>query len=209
MLRHSDIWRGIDRLAAKHGLSPSGLARRSGLDPTAFNKSKRITPEGRKRWPSTESIAKVLDSTGESLGGFFRLIGASASDLQPRIPLLGYAKAGTGGYFDDVGHPTGKGWDQIQFPLVADEHAYALQISGDSMEPVYRDGDVIIVSPAASIRRGDRVVLKTKDGEILAKQLGRRSDRNIELLSLNPDHPDLVIKQSAVAWMARIIWASQ
>src|SRR5581483_5793267 len=188
MLTHNQIWTAIDRLAARAKLSPSGLAKKAGLDPTAFNKSKRVTPEGRQRWPSTESIAKVLDSTGESLGGFFRLIGASASDMQPRIPLLGYAKAGSGGYFDDDGHPTGKGWDQIQFPLIADEHAYALQISGDSMEPVYRNGDVIIVSPAASIRRGDRVVLKTKAGEILAKQLGRRSARTIELLSLNPSH---------------------
>jgi phage repressor protein C with HTH and peptisase S24 domain len=209
MLRHSDIWRGIDRLAVKHGLSPSGLARRSGLDPTAFNKSKRATAEGRQRWPSTESIAKVLDSTGESLGSFFRLVGASANDMQPRIPLLGYAKAGTGGHFDDVGHPTGKGWDQIQFPLMSDEHAYALQISGESMEPVYRNGDVIIVSPAAAMRRGDRVVLKTKAGEVVAKQLGKRNSKGIELISLNPSHPDLMVKQSAVAWMARVIWASQ
>ena len=50
----------LDRLAARAKLSPSGLAKRSGLDPTTFNKSKRITPDGRPRWPSTESVAKAL-----------------------------------------------------------------------------------------------------------------------------------------------------
>jgi len=43
MLQHGDVWRGIDRLAAKHGLSASGLARRAGLDPTAFQSIERIT----------------------------------------------------------------------------------------------------------------------------------------------------------------------
>ena len=47
MLKHTDIWRAIDRLAAQHGLSASGLARRAGLDPTTFNKSKRTTNDGK------------------------------------------------------------------------------------------------------------------------------------------------------------------
>ena len=60
MIRHAEIWRAIDRLAAKHGLTASGLARRAGLDATAFNKSKRKGPSGKPRWPSTESVAKIL-----------------------------------------------------------------------------------------------------------------------------------------------------
>ena len=64
MLRHTDIWRAIDELATRYKLSPSGLAKKAGLDPTTFNKSKRITPEGRPRWPSTESVAKSLAATG-------------------------------------------------------------------------------------------------------------------------------------------------
>src|SRR5215475_10443657 len=79
MLQHADVWRGIDRLAAKHGLSASGLARRAGLDPTAFNPSKRITREGRPRWPSTESVAKILTVTGESFSSFVQLTGATGS----------------------------------------------------------------------------------------------------------------------------------
>jgi phage repressor protein C with HTH and peptisase S24 domain len=70
MLKHADVWRAIDRLAQEHGMSPSGLARKAGLDPTTFNKSKRITREGRPRWPSTESISKILAATESTLAQF-------------------------------------------------------------------------------------------------------------------------------------------
>ena len=210
MLTHAQVWSAIDRLAARAGLSASGLARRAGLDPTTFNKSKRITPSGRARWPSTESIAKALTATGTPLDVFVELIEQTGGGTTTRaVPLLGFAKAGAGGYFDDGGFPAGEGWDEIAFPAVNDEHAYALEISGASMEPAYRDGDVIVVSPAGPIRRGDRVVVRTKDGEVLAKELKRRTAKSIELKSLNAQHPDRTLAASDVLWIARILWASQ
>jgi phage repressor protein C with HTH and peptisase S24 domain len=208
MLTHAQIWSALDKLAARAGLSPSGLAKRAGLDPTTFNKSKRITPDGRARWPSTESVAKALAATGVSIETFVSLIADSTGAAQA-VPLIGFAEAGTGGYFDDGGFPVGKGWDEIAFPAVNDEHAYALEISGDSMLPAYRDGDVIIVSPAAPIRRGDRVVVKTKSGEVMVKELKRQTAKQVELKSLNPEHPDRVLPHNDVVWMARIVWASQ
>src|SRR6266404_5715861 len=125
MLTHGQIWTALDRLAERSGLSPSGLAKSAGLDPTTFNKSKRITSDGRERWPST-----------------------------------------------------------------SDEHAYALEISGDQMNPAYRDGDVIVVSPGTPIRRGDRVVVKTRVGEVMIRELKRRTAKTLELQSLNPNHAD-------------------
>ena len=210
MLKHADVWRAIDRLAAKHGMSASGLARRSGLDPTTFNKSKRITKEGKQRWPSTESVSKVLTATGDSLAEFVAQMGEdNASVLAQRVPVIGYAQAGDRGYFDDAGYPTGSGWDEVLFPQIGDLHAFALEISGASMEPIYRDGDTIVVSPAADIRRGDRVVVKTKEGEVMAKDLSRQSARKIELASLNKDHADRSIEVEEIDWIARIVWASQ
>ena len=105
--------------------------------------------------------------------------------------------------------PAGKGWDEIPFPAVNDEHAYALEVSGNSMLPAYRDGDVIIVSPSSPIRRGDRVVVKTKEGEVMAKELKRRTASAIELKSLNAEHGERTLPMSDVVWMARIVWASQ
>jgi phage repressor protein C with HTH and peptisase S24 domain len=210
MLTHAQIWTALDRLAALAGLSPSGLAKKSGLDPTTFNKSKRVTPDGRQRWPSTESVAKALTATGTSFDTFVQLIEESGrSAVKKTLPLLGLAQAGKHGYFDDAGFPTGQGWEEIRFPAVNDEHAYALEISGDSMEPAYHEGTYIIVSPAASIRRGDRVVVRTMDGEVMVKELRRRTARTVELTSINPAHGDRTLMVREVAWIARVIWASQ
>jgi phage repressor protein C with HTH and peptisase S24 domain len=209
MLTHAQVWSAIDRLAVRANLSASGLARRAGLDPTTFNKSKRITPQGRPRWPSTESIAKALTATGTPFDVFVGLVEQSGNAGARAVPLIGFAEAGAGGYFDDGGFPAGEGWDEIAFPAVNDEHAYALEVSGQSMEPAYRDGDVIVVSPSAPIRRGDRVVVRTRAGEVMAKELKRRTAKSIELKSLNAQHPDRTFAAADVLWIARILWASQ
>ena len=210
MLRHADIWTAIDNFARVHGLSPSGLARRAGLDPTTFNTSKRITREGKPRWPSTESISKILDATDSTFGEFAIHLGNEAAQgLVQRVPVIGFAQAGNEGYFDDAGYPTGSGWDETVFPYIGDAHAYALEVSGDSMQPIYRDGDIILVSPAENIRRGDRVVVKTKEGEVLAKELKRQSSKRIELLSLNRAYGDRILPVENVEWMARVVWVSQ
>ncbi|HEY4345851.1 MAG TPA: helix-turn-helix transcriptional regulator [Parvibaculum sp.] len=208
-LSHPRLWTALDQLAQRNGLSASGLAKAAGLDPTSFNKSKRVTPEGRPRWPSTESLARVLDATGASLDEFFMLVDGTGAGRARPVPLIGLAQAGSGGYFDDAGFPVGGGWDEVSLPDVTDENAYALEVSGESMAPVYRHGDVIVVSPAAQLRKGDRVVVKTIDGEVMAKVLARRSEKRVELQSLNPAFEARVLKPEEILWMARIIWASQ
>jgi phage repressor protein C with HTH and peptisase S24 domain len=207
-LTHDQIWTALDRLAERAGISPSALAKRSGLDPTTFNKSKRITPEGRERWPSTESVAKALAATNSSLDTFVQLIGDAARTGRS-VPLLGFAQAAASGYFDDGGYPTGKGWDEVALPSVSDEHTYALEISGDQMKPAYRDGDVIVVSPGTPIRRGDRVVVKTRAGEVMVREMKRRTAKTLELQPLNPNHGDRTLAAGDVEWIARIVWASQ
>src|ERR1700730_4546552 len=208
MLTHGQVWTALDRLAERGGLSPSGLARRAGLDPTTFNKSKRITADGRERWPSTESVAKALAATNASIATFVQLLCDGAASGHS-VPLLAFAQAGSGGYFDDSGFPAGKGWDEVALPSAGDEHAYALEISGDSMNPAYRDCDIIVVSPGAPIRRSDRVVVKTTGGEVMVKELKRRTAKTLELQSLNPNHVDRALAAGDVEWIARIVWVSQ
>ena len=208
MLTHEQIWTALDRLAERAGLSASGLAKKSGLDPTTFNKSKRVTPDGRERWPSTESVAKALAATSSSIDTFVQLIGDAAQTVQA-VPLLGLAEASGPGAFDEGGHPAGKGWNEVPLPAVHDDHAYALEISGEQMAPAYRDGDIIVVSPATAIRRGDRVVVKAGDGELMIKVLKRRTAKALELQSLDPSEADRTLAVSDVAWIARIVWVSQ
>lgn len=221
MLSHERVWAAIDMLAERYSLSPSGLARKAGLDSTAFNKSKRLSADGRPRWPSTESLAKIIDATNSSLDEFLAYVedravrgvqvtaSTTVSQTVSGVPLIGFAQAGAGGFFDDAGFPVGQGWDLVELPGQASESSYALQVQGDSMLPLYRNGDVLVVEPGALVRKGDRVVVKTTGGEVMAKVLERRSAAGLDLVSLNPDHPDRHIATADVEWVARIVWASQ
>lgn len=135
---------------------------------------------------------------------------ASAKNI-PTVPVIGYAQAGTQGFFDDAGYPAGDGWDQIQFPGL--DHfqgrVYSLEISGNSMEPLYRAGDRLIVAPGAAVRRGDRVVIKTLEGEVMVKELARQTASRIELKSINPQFDNLSYSMTEISWIARVVWVSQ
>jgi phage repressor protein C with HTH and peptisase S24 domain len=111
--------------------------------------------------------------------------------------------------FDDKGYPTGTGWDELAFPDVFDANAHALEVDGDSLSPVYRAGDRLIVSPHSEVRRGDRVVVKTADGTVMAKQLARQTATRVELLSVNARHPVRELAPNEVVWTPRIVRVSQ
>jgi phage repressor protein C with HTH and peptisase S24 domain len=191
-------------------MTASGLARKAGLDATSFNKSKRTSPEGRDRWPSTESIAKILRATGATLEDFLRLVEPSGSLRRSMIPMIGMTQASAGKIFTEEGLPTaGPGWDEIEFPDFGQERVFALEVTGDTMAPLYRDGDLLIVSPTASMRKGDRVVVCTTAGEVLAQELKRRSAKTLELASFTRDREDRTIPSEEIAWVARVMWARQ
>ena len=210
-LTHPQVWGAIDRLAARYGFSASGLAKAAGLDPTSFNRSKRVTPEGRPRWPSTESVAKILQATGAGIDEFVSLLSQKKKGRGPvkPLPMIDLSEASSSGYFDGRGFPAGPGWDMIPFPGLDDEHAYALGISTSTLAPLYRKGEIVVVSPAAPLRKGDRVVAKARSGEIFAAELKRKSARSVDFVSLAPGHRDRSLPANYILWIARIVWSSQ
>ena len=215
MLTHEQIWQAIDRLASTFGYSASGLAKQAGLDSTSFNKSKRHAPDGKPRWPSTESISRILAATGATMTDFVSLVEDDESqkrDSTLSIPVIGFAQAGAQGYFDEEGYPEGDSWDEVRFPdynAAGGDGNYALEVNGDSMEPLYRKGDIIVISPKKRIRKGDRIVLKTVDGEVMAKELVRQNETLVEIRSLNKSHENREINIRDIAWMGRVVWVSQ
>ena len=208
MFTHDQIWRGIDRLAAHAQTSPSGLARRAGLDSTTFNPSKRVSADGAKlRWPSTESLTKALSAANLGFADFAALV--SGEGRTRSLPALDLADGDRGAAFDAIGLPTGPGWSRVPFPGLGESEAYALRVEGEAMRPVYRSGDQLIIAPDDKPRPGDRVMVKTRDGEISGWELGRSTVQEVALKSLNPARPDRIVKLVEIAWIARIIWASQ
>jgi phage repressor protein C with HTH and peptisase S24 domain len=213
MFTHAEVWLGIDRLARHHGLTASGLARRAGLDPTTFNPSKRITKEDKPRWPSTESLAKILTATETPFSAFVAMMSDdTAAKIEPptqRMRCVALDQARRTTLFDAAGFPVGADWDEIDFPNLDDRQAYALEVHGDAMAPTYRDGDLLIVSPGASIRRHDRVLLKPVKGETVAGLLLRRTAQRVELAPFAQGQETRRFAIGEVGWLARIVWASQ
>jgi len=209
-LSHAKLWKAVDNLARREGLTPSGLARRAGLDATSFNPSKRFGAGDppRPRWPSTESMTLILQATGISLADFAALA-EDAPERPATVPLLGLAKAGHDGFFDDAGLPTGDGWDQTELPRAKDT-LFSLTIEGDSMSPLYRQGDRVLVDQEETrVRRGDRVVVRLMTGETIAKEVAGLTSRAVNLSSINPDYPPRIVARRDIEWMARILWVSQ
>lgn len=209
-LSHARLWKAIDGLARHEGLSVSALARRAGLDATSFNPSKRFGPGDppRPRWPSTESLTRILTVTGLSLGEFAALA-QDGTGRPATVPMLGMAQAGLDGFFDDAGLPVGDGWEQTELPRPRDS-LLSLRIAGDSMAPLYREGDRVIVDrEATEVRRGDRVVVRTTGGETLAKQVSALTARAVTLASVNPAYEPRTIAHTDIVWMGRILWVSQ
>ena len=212
-MKHEDIWRALDTLAAEKGLSPSGLARAAGLDPTAFNRSKRATRRG-LRWPSTESLSRVLSATGASLETFTTLVGGARaltigrSHRARHLPLLPLSRLDVDGLFDEAGYPSGQAWEQTEVPQPGDPHGYAVQVDSARLEPVFREGGTVILSPEAPVRPGDRVLLRRAEGPVEACIVTGRAPERFDFDRLDVDGPALSCRGGELAWLHRIVWVS-
>ena len=150
---------------------------------------------------------EILDVTGTTLKDFLRLIEPSGSLRRSMIPLIGMEEAASGRIFTADGMPgEGPGRDAIEFPDLEQEKVFTLAVTGDALSPLYRAGDILIVSPTASTRKGDRIVVCTTGGRILAQELKRRTATALTMRSLSKDE-DQVIPAAEIAWTARIMWA--
>ena len=211
MFTHSEIWSALDKIAENNRLSISGLSKRAGLDPTSFNKSKRTTGNGRLRWPSTESVAKVLDCTSTSVEEFAALLlGRDPQEsISSKLPMMSFRQASQGVNFDDAGFPSGPEWKEVSFPQVVDRYAFALEVADDRLLPVYRRGDVMVISPDNQVHPGDRVVIKNMDGDLKVAVLRSIASDSIEFTTLVPSVDSWRVSSRDIDWMSRIIWASQ
>lgn len=213
MFSHDKIWRAIEKLAEINGYSASGLARRAGLDPTTFNKSKRTSPDGKLRWPSTESVSRILEATGSELPAFVALMEERDSPEYPEspsLPLLRLDRAARGECFGADGAPVGAEWKQAEIFRKNDtggRPVHMIEISGRAFDPLYRDGDRLILSPSAPLRRGDRAVIGTADKKIIIGEVTRRTATRLALDL--PSGDAQTFSTPEIAWTARILWTGR
>lgn len=212
ILTHAWIWNAIDALARHKELSPSGLARLAGLDPTAFNPSKRFTPEGRPRWPSTESISKILAATGFTLDQFTALAAeterARQTPMPANVPLIGQITNATVGGWHSFGNAPDEGLDAHAKLVVVGGGPFAVEVADASLEPVYRCGLTLVAASNAIANAGDRILIKPQGALAVPRLLVGKTTRRVELVSIRGDGDPVELDRARVDWIARIIWSS-
>jgi phage repressor protein C with HTH and peptisase S24 domain len=214
-MTHEDVWRALDTLAAEKGLSPSGLARAAGLDPTAFNRSKRMTPHGRLRWPSTESLSRVLAATGASLENFTALVGGARALASLRPPGRGLERIGFAARrlpqiaFSALlrGGTAAESSEETAMPLEAEPGSYAIRLDTAAFEPVLREDGLLIASPETPVHAGDRVILHRHPDLVLAGIVGAVRPDEIGIDGFGCTGT-VVLRTDSIRWMHRISWAA-
>ena len=211
MLTHKQVWDGIDNLAKKNALSASALAKRAGLDPTTFNKSKRTTKQGKARWPSTESLSKILDATSTPMQEFVELMTDAGGPRRPpqRLRCVSLTQIEQGVGLDASGFPAAGKFDEVDYPGVEDAHAYLVELDRDVAPPLFRSGDQLVVAPSSGIRRGDRVIGRLRENAFVLGVLSRRTAQRAVVQDLVPPFQERAIPTEELAWLARIVWLSQ
>lgn len=202
MFTHEDIWRAIDRLAEDKGFSASGLARQAGLDPTAFNRSKRTSPNGKPRWPSTESLAKILSITSCTTEEFLLIMGQDTPLKTRKIPMLAYTAVRTGRIKADNA-------DTFTIAINAGQQAFALTVEDEKLRPLYRMGSILVADTGAKISSDDRVLLFSKKDGLKGGIMQTTQKRTISILLPDQDFREMSFPENEIEWIARILWASQ
>lgn len=156
MIEAADIYRGIDLLAERLGKKTSSLAASAGLDPTSFISSKRTSG----RWPSTETIARVLNANGMTLMDYAALVEGGDAEwaVVPSISLEDSTEEDM--WVGDLPKPNAGG---VHVPKIPDASAYAIEITNDALEPYFTTGDIIVISPSEKPAIKSRVLVVPYD----------------------------------------------
>jgi phage repressor protein C with HTH and peptisase S24 domain len=189
---HSQIWQAIDTLAQRHGLSPSGLARRAGLDPTTFNKSKRVAA-GKPRWPSTESVAKALAALDVGVETLLEVCHEEAGGAEAEK--------------DAADGAASRAFAAAALGLSMD--TYTVELHSDAYRPLYRKGDRLVISPSAPLRKGHRVVVKTRHGLVLLRRVTGLGATQVKMSTGLRNSCEVLLKRADVVFMHRILFVSQ
>ena len=209
MLQHKHLWDAIDTLAQLNGYSTSGLAKKAGLDPTIFNKSKRISTDGRERWPTTESIAKILNVANSSIGQFASLIHNNTitqdSLALPTTKLS--ALQASNSFISSTGHINPDLRFNSEQSTQIDSQSFMLKINSNLYTPDFKKGDTVIVTTNGGVRKKDLVVIALTNGDNIIVRIKKISIHMVETESINTDTlKTLSIPNKDILWLGRILY---
>ena len=127
-----------------------------------------------------------------------------------RLRSIAWSGLGSGrGILDAAGFPQGERWEEMEVPITDDRQAYVIELDQDVVPPVYRSGDMLVVSPSSSIRRG---IACWSAGATVRIDIGillRRTAQRVAWPTFPGEPGDRGLPVADIAWMARVIWVSQ
>lgn len=201
MFTHDDIWAAIDRLAETKGLSASGLARQAGLDPTAFNRSKRISPNGKPRWPSTESLSKILAVTDSTMTDLLSLMDMDESEPHV-VPIIPFSSVRTGKLTPPRNH------DVLPVAYDTSAEAFAFRLDDDRLSPLFRNGAMIVADRIVKPKQGDRVLFYVRKDGLKGGIVKSLQRRNYSMLTPGEVFHEENFDADNIEWIAKILWSS-
>ena len=206
-MRYEQVWAAVDNLAKANGLSPSGLAKKAGLDSTTFNKSKRVRPDGKKRWPSLESINKILLACNMNFEQFYNLGFEDVNtEVLSAIPYIKMSKLRSFDKMYQNSFDTAE-WGKIRFPDSAD-NLYAVSVDTKKYAPVFLPSTMLVVSKNSEVRRGDKVLMALKNNKVMIMEFVKRTPKTVELNSILDIEEEMEVDIKDIKTINRIVWAS-
>ena len=144
----------------------------------------------------TSALRRIMQEGGESADNDeISALLEDNEDLSGRIsaggevPVINNLAAGYPQDFTDLDYPPGVADEYVRCPGVSDPQAFAARVVGDSMEPKYREGDIVVFSPNAQVRNGQDCFIRFEGGGTTFKRMYQDSERLVRLQPLHPQYP--------------------
>src|SRR4051812_12903319 len=129
------------------------------------------------------------------------------------VPVINKVSAGYPRDFTDLSYPRGVADDYVGCPEVSDRDAFAARVHGDSMTPKYREGDIVIFSPAAGPKNGDDCFVRFADGHTTFKRVffesGEQGASVIRLQPRNEKYRPQVVPSTEVNGLYKAMYKYQ
>jgi phage repressor protein C with HTH and peptisase S24 domain/transcriptional regulator with XRE-family HTH domain len=187
----------------------------TGMDAAAFAGTVAIPLERVESWLkgasiSVEDAVAIQTAFGYNSAWVLARVGPKKAAIQyndefrpkglgkrKRLAVVGMAQLGDNGFWADIEYPVGHGDGYIDWPT-SDPDAYAIECSGDSMRPRIKHGEFVIIEPNHPIQPGEEVMVKSKDGRVMVKELAYKAAGRYTLLSVNEAHGKITLSEDEI-----------
>ncbi len=122
------------------------------------------------------------------------------------VPVINKVSAGYPSDFNDLDYPVGIADDYVRCPDMHDPNAFAVRVVGDSMEPKFHEGDIVIFSPATEVHNGDDCFVRfAMPHETTFKRVFFESDNKIRLQPRNEKYSPTIVDGKRINGIYRAV----